>query len=159
MPSAGRPFTPELVTELVATGVLIAPLTLHAGISSLERGEAPYPERYRVPAATARLVNAVHQWGGRVIAVGTTVVRALETVAAPDGVIAPGEGSTDLVVSPRRGLRAIDGVLTGWHDPASSHLQLLDAAAGSELVTRSYEAARAADYLFHEFGDTHLILP
>jgi S-adenosylmethionine:tRNA ribosyltransferase-isomerase len=159
MPSAGRPFTPELVTELVATGVLIAPLTLHAGISSLERGEAPYPERYRVPAATARLVNAVHQWGGRVIAVGTTVVRALETVAAPDGVIAPGEGSTDLVVSPRRGLRAIDGVLTGWHDPASSHLQLLEAAAGSELVRRSYEAARAADYLFHEFGDTHLILP
>jgi S-adenosylmethionine:tRNA ribosyltransferase-isomerase len=159
MPSAGRPFTPELVTELIATGVLIAPLTLHAGISSLERGEAPYPERYRVPAVTARLVNAVHQWGGRVIAVGTTVVRALETVAAADGVIAPGEGSTNLVVSPRRGLRAIDGVLTGWHDPASSHLQLLDAAAGSELVRRSYEAARAADYLFHEFGDIHLILP
>ena len=73
------------MAELVARGVLFAPVTLHAGVSSLERGESPYPERYRVPAATARLVNAVRGWGGRVIAVGTTVVRALETVAAPDG--------------------------------------------------------------------------
>jgi S-adenosylmethionine:tRNA ribosyltransferase-isomerase len=159
MPSAGRPFTPELVTELVAGGVLVAPVTLHTGVSSLERGEIPYPEGYRVPAATARLVNAVHGWGGRVIAVGTTVVRALETVAAPDGLMDPGEGSTNLVVTPRRGLRAIDGLLTGWHDPASSHLKLLEAALGAELLERSYEAARAHDYLFHEFGDIHLILP
>jgi S-adenosylmethionine:tRNA ribosyltransferase-isomerase len=159
MPSAGRPFTAELVTELVAGGVLIAPVTLHTGVSSLDRGEAPYPERYRVPTATARLVNAVHDWGGHVIAVGTTVVRALETVAALDGGVAPGDGETSLVVSPRRGLRAIDGVLTGWHDLGSSHLELLEAAVGVELLERSYEAARARGYLFHEFGDTHLILP
>jgi S-adenosylmethionine:tRNA ribosyltransferase-isomerase len=159
MPSAGRPFTTEVVTELVAGGVLVAPITLHTGVSSLERGEAPYPERYRVPAATARLVNAVHGWGGRVIAVGTTVVRALETVAAPNGGVAPGEGSTNLVVTPERGLWAIDGLLTGWHEPAASHLDLLEAAAGAELLERSYEAARAHGYLSHEFGDTHLILP
>jgi S-adenosylmethionine:tRNA ribosyltransferase-isomerase len=159
MPSAGRPFTAELVTELVAGGVLVAPVTLHTGVSSLERGEPPYPERYRVSPPTAGLVNAVHDWGGRVIAVGTTVVRALETVASPDGVLAPGEGTTNLVVTPRRGLRAIDGLLTGWHDLASSHLELLEAAAGAQLLGRSYDAARARDYLFHEFGDTHLILP
>jgi S-adenosylmethionine:tRNA ribosyltransferase-isomerase len=159
MPSAARPFTAEIVTELVARGVLVAPVTLHTGVSSLERGEHPYPERYRVPAATARLVNATREWGGRVIAVGTTVVRALETVAAPDGTIATAEGWTNHVVTPRDGLRAIDGLLTGWHDPESSHLELLKAAMGPELVERSYRAALAQGYLFHEFGDTHLILP
>jgi S-adenosylmethionine:tRNA ribosyltransferase-isomerase len=159
MPSAGRPFTPRLVTELVAGGVLLAPVTLHAGVSSLERGETPYPERYRVPPTTARLVNAQRGWGGRVIAVGTTVVRALETVAAPDGVAAAGEGWTDLVVTPRRGLRVVDGLLTGWHDQASSHLELLEAAAGAALLELAYAAARARGYRFHEFGDAHLILP
>ena len=159
MPSAGRPFTARLVTELVARGVLIAPITLHAGVSSLERGEAPYPERYRVPDATARLVNAVHACDGRVIAVGTTVVRALETVAAPGGAVSPGEGSTDLVITPARGLRAVDGLLTGWHEADSSHLALLEAAAGRDLLARSYEAARAAGYVWHEFGDVNLLLP
>jgi len=159
MPSAGRPFTAELVTKLVARGILVAPLTLHTGVSSLERGEAPYPERYRVPAPTARLVNAVHGWAGRVIAVGTTVVRALETVADWDGVVAAGEGTTNLVVARGRGLRAIDGLLTGWHDLDSSHLELLEAAAGADLLERSYDAARAREYRLHEFGDTHLILP
>jgi S-adenosylmethionine:tRNA ribosyltransferase-isomerase len=159
MPSAARPFSAELVTELVARGVLFAPLTLHAGVSSLELGENPYPERYRVPAATARLVNGVHEWGGRVIAVGTTVVRALETVAAPDGAVSAGEGLTNLVVTPERGLRAVDGLLTGWHEPSSSHLRLLEAAAGPDLLRRSYEAAQAHGYRFHEFGDSHLILP
>jgi S-adenosylmethionine:tRNA ribosyltransferase-isomerase len=159
MPSAARPFTAELVTELVSAGVLIAPVTLHCGVSSLEAGETPYPERYRVPAETARLVNAVHGWGGRVIAVGTTVVRALETVAAPDSTVRPGDGLTRLVVSPDRPLRAIDGLITGWHEPESSHLSLLEAAAGSDLVRRSYDAAQAAGYRFHEFGDSHLILP
>jgi S-adenosylmethionine:tRNA ribosyltransferase-isomerase len=159
MPSAGRPFSAELVTALVARGVLLAPVTLHTGVSSLERGEAPHPERFRVPAATAQLVNAVHGWGGRVIAVGTTVVRALETVAAPDGTIAPGAGLTDLVVTPERGLTAIDGLLTGWHEPDSSHLDLLEAAAGAELLERSYRAAHAHGYRWHEFGDSHLILP
>jgi S-adenosylmethionine:tRNA ribosyltransferase-isomerase len=158
MPSAARPFTADLVTELMARGVLFAPVTLHAGVSSLELGESPYPERYRVPAATARLVNAVHEWGGRVIAVGTTVVRALETVAAPEGALSKGEGLTRLLVTPERGLRAIDGLITGWHEPRSSHLQMLEAAAGEELLGRSYDAARVHGYRFHEFGDSHLIL-
>jgi S-adenosylmethionine:tRNA ribosyltransferase-isomerase len=158
MPSAGRPFTTRLVTELAARGVLIAPVTLHTGVSSPERDEPPYPERYRVPVTTARLVNAVRGWGGRVIAAGTTVVRALETVAGPDGAVAPGEGWTGLVVTPERGLRAVDGLLTGWHMPESSHLQMLQAVAGADLLERSYRAAREHGYLFHEFGETHLIL-
>jgi S-adenosylmethionine:tRNA ribosyltransferase-isomerase len=160
MPSAGRPFTAALVTELVARGVLVAPITLHTGVSSPERGEAsPYPERYRVPASTARLVVAVHGWGGRVIAVGTTVVRALETVADADGSVDAGKGWTSLMVTPERGLRAVDGLLTGWHEPESSHLQLLETAAGSELLERSYRVAEAHGYLWHEFGDVQLILP
>ena len=160
MPSAGRPFTTELVTALVARGVLVAPLTLHTGVSSPELGEPPYPERYRVPETTARLVNAVHEWGGRVIAVGTTVVRALETVAAPGRhACAAGAGWTSLVVTPERGLRTVDGLITGWHEPEASHLLMLEAAAGPELLERSYHAAAERGYLWHEFGDIHLILP
>jgi S-adenosylmethionine:tRNA ribosyltransferase-isomerase len=159
MPSAARPFTPELVAELVARGVLFAPITLHAGVSSLEEGEDPYPERYEVPRTTAWLVNAVRARGGRAIAVGTTVVRALETVAAPDGTVASGAGYTDLVITPERGLRAVDGLLTGWHEPESSHLKLLEAAAGRALLARSYRVARGHGYAWHEFGDSHLILP
>jgi S-adenosylmethionine:tRNA ribosyltransferase-isomerase len=159
MPSAGRPFTPELVAALAARGTLVAPLVLHTGVSSLERGEAPYPERYAVPEETARLVNAVRWWGGRVIAVGTTAVRALETVADEHGSVAAGEGWTRLVISPGRGLRAVDGLITGWHEPEASHLQMLEAVAGPELLERSYEAALREGYLWHEFGDSHLILP
>jgi len=159
MPSAARAFTPELVTELVARGVMFAPVTLHCGVSSLEAGESPYPEPYDVPAQTAWLVNAVRWQGGRVIAVGTTVVRALETVAAPEGFVAAGSGVTNLTVTPERGLRAVDGLITGWHEPESSHLSLLEAAAGPDLLRRSYEAACAGGYRFHEFGDSHLILP
>jgi len=159
LPSAGRPFTAELVTELVSRGVIIAPVTLHTGVSSPERSEPPYPERYRVPAATARLVNAARGWGGRAIAVGTTVVRALETVAAPDGVVSAGEGWTSLVVMPNRPPVAVDALLTGWHEPEASHQQLLEAVAGADLLRRSYRAARARGYLWHEFGDVHLILP
>jgi S-adenosylmethionine:tRNA ribosyltransferase-isomerase len=159
MPSAGRPFSHELVTALVARGVVIAPIVLHTGVSSLEEGEDPYPERFRVLRETARLVNAVRGWGGRVIAVGTTVVRALETVAQPDGSVGPEEGWTHLVVTPERGLSTVDGLLTGWHEPTSSHLDLLRAAAGEELLARSYDAALRNGYRWHEFGDSHLILP
>jgi S-adenosylmethionine:tRNA ribosyltransferase-isomerase len=159
MPSAGRPFTHDVVTALVARGIAIAPVVLHTGVSSLEEGEAPYPERYRVPEATARLVAATRRWGGRVIAVGTTVVRALETAARPDGRVSAAAGWTDLVVTSDRPLRAVDGLLTGWHEPGASHLHLLDAVAGRELVARSYEAALARGYLWHEFGDVHLIVP
>jgi len=159
MPSAARPFSAELVTALVAGGVLFAPITLHCGVSSLEAGESPYPERYRVPAATARLVNSVRWWGGRVIAVGTTVVRALESAADRDGVVSAADGLTSLVVSPERGVRVIDGLITGWHEPDSSHLRLLESVAGPELLRRAYAAADSAGYRFHEFGDSHLILP
>jgi S-adenosylmethionine:tRNA ribosyltransferase-isomerase len=159
MPSAGRPFTPELITRLVAHGTLVAPLVLHTGVSSPERHEPPYPERYEVPESTARLVNHVRAGGGRVIAVGTTVVRALETAAAPDGTVTAAEGWTGLVITPERGLYAIDGLITGWHEPQASHLQLLEAAAGEPLLRRCYDEALAAGYLWHEFGDSHLILP
>ncbi len=159
MASAGRPFTAELVTRLVASGIHVAPLTLHTGVSSPERGEAPYPERYRVPETTARLVNAVHGWGGRVIAVGTTVVRALESVAASDGTVTAGEGWTNLVLSPERGIYAVDGLITGWHEPAASHLDLMRAIADEDLLDRCYGEALEHGYLWHEFGDSHLILP
>ena len=159
MPSAGRPFTPELITRLVASGVLVAPITLHTGVSSQEWHERPYPERFRVPWHTASLINSVHDWGGRVIAVGTTVVRAVETVAEPDGKVAPDEGWASLVVTPERGFWAIDGLLTGLHEPDSSHIDILRAAAGDELLARSYDAALEQGYRWHEFGDSHLILP
>jgi S-adenosylmethionine:tRNA ribosyltransferase-isomerase len=158
MASAGRPLTAELITRLVAGGVLVAPVTLHTGVSSPERNEPPYPERFRVPEQTARLVGAVHGWGGRVIAVGTTVVRALETVAQPDGTVAAGEGWTHLVVTPERGLWTVDGLLTGLHEPEASHLDLLRAAAGEALVDRSYSEAIEHGYRWHEFGDSHLIV-
>ena len=158
MASAGRPFTPELITRLVAGGVLVAPVTLHTGVSSQERHEPPFAERYRVPEQTARLVNAVRGWGGRVLAVGTTVVRALETVADRDGTVTAGEGWTDLVVTPERGLWAVDGLLSGFHESQSSHLDLLRAAAGEELLRRSYAAALVHGYRWHEFGDSHLIV-
>jgi S-adenosylmethionine:tRNA ribosyltransferase-isomerase len=159
MPSAGRPFTPELVTALVTRGTAVVPVTLHTGVSSQEAGEPPYPERYAVPPATARLVNAARAGGGRVVAVGTTVVRALETVATQDGTIAAGGGWTRHVVTPQAGVRAVDGLLTGWHEPEATHLLMLEAVGGRPLVERSYALARRAGYLWHEFGDVHLIVP
>ncbi|HEX7300521.1 MAG TPA: S-adenosylmethionine:tRNA ribosyltransferase-isomerase [Solirubrobacteraceae bacterium] len=159
MPSAGRPLTAEVLTALVAKGVAVAPLVLHTGVSSPEHSERPYPERYRVPASTARMVQATRRWGGRVVAVGTTVVRALEAVAGADGTVHAGEGWTALVVTPARGVRAVDGLLTGWHEPEASHLDVLHAVGGRQLVERSYAAALEAGYLWHEFGDLHLIMP
>jgi S-adenosylmethionine:tRNA ribosyltransferase-isomerase len=158
MPSAARPFTPRVVTDLVRRGVTIAPLVLHTGVASLEGGESPYPERYRVPAPTAALVNDVHARGGRVVAVGTTVVRALETVVDARGIVHPGEGWTELVVTPERGVRAVDGLLTGWHEPVATHLLMLEAVAGRCALEQAYAAAWAEGYLWHEFGDSHLLL-
>jgi S-adenosylmethionine:tRNA ribosyltransferase-isomerase len=155
MPSAGRPFTDRLVRRLLARGIAFAPITLHTGVSSLEAGEPPYPERFRVPAATAKAVNDAE----RVIAVGTTVVRALESVASADGTVEPVEGWTRLFVDPDRGVRAVDGMITGWHEPESSHLAMLEAIAGRDTIERSYAAARAHGYRWHEFGDSHLLLP
>jgi S-adenosylmethionine:tRNA ribosyltransferase-isomerase len=138
--------------------VLIAPLTLHAGVSSPERHEAPFPEEFSVPAATARTVNAVRRWGGRVVAVGTTVVRALETVAAADGRVTAGDGWTSLVITPEREPHVVDALLTGWHEPEASHLRLLEAISGRELLERCYRAALDSGYRWHEFGDSHLVL-
>jgi S-adenosylmethionine:tRNA ribosyltransferase-isomerase len=159
MPSAGRPFTPEVVTRLVAHGVGVTPLVLHTGVSSLEAGEDPYPERFSVPAETAERVTTTRRRGGRVIAVGTTVVRALESSVGSGGSVEAGEGWTDLVVTPGRGVAVVDGLLTGWHEPQASHLRLLEAVAGRDLLERSYAAAIACGYRWHEFGDLHLILP
>jgi len=157
--SAGRAFTPELITRLVAAGIDVAPLVLHCGVASLEDHEPPYAEWYEVPAATARRINSARAAGGRVVAVGTTVVRALETVADATGVVHPGSGWTEVVITPARPVRAIDGLLTGWHEPRASHLAMLEAITGTDLLRASYDAALQAGYHWHEFGDLHLILP
>ncbi len=159
MPSAGRAFTSELITRLVARGVQIAPLILHTGVASLETHEPPYAEMYRVPVQTAEIVTHARQAGRCVIAVGTTAVRALETVTQPDGITYPGAGWTELVITPERGLRAVTGLLTGLHEPESTHLAMLAALAGRAHLERAYAAALEQRYLWHEFGDLHLILP
>lgn len=157
MPSAARPFTPELVTRLVAQGVAIAPVTLHTGVSSQEAGEAPQPERFAVTASTASVVNTARAGGGRVVAVGTTATRAIESSVA-DGRVAPGHGWTERVVTPADPPVVIDGLITGWHDPEASHLLLVEAVAGTDLTQRAYAAAVAENYLWHEFGDAALLL-
>jgi S-adenosylmethionine:tRNA ribosyltransferase-isomerase len=161
MPSASRPFTPEMVTKLVARGVMIAPLTLHTGVSSLEGDEEPYPEPFDVPPVTTRLVTTARLAGGRVIAAGTTVVRALESAArgSADGELAATSGWTHHVVTPETGAQVVDGLLTGLHEPRSSHLRMLSAFAEAGLLRRCYAAAIEHQYLWHEFGDVHLLLP
>jgi S-adenosylmethionine:tRNA ribosyltransferase-isomerase len=170
MPSAGRAFTPELITRLVANGVRVVPLILHTGVASLEDDEPPYEEFYRVPPETAEAVNAARRAGRRVIAVGTTVVRALETVTDRDGSTHPGEGWTDVFITPERGIRSVDAMLTGLHEPRSTHLSMLEAlvasvsacplaTSGTEHLEVAYSEALRRGYLWHEFGDLHLILP
>lgn len=159
MPSAARPFTPELVAALVRKGIVFAPLTLHTGVSSQETGEPPFPERFGVPPTTAELVNSARRNGHRVVAVGTTATRAVETASDERGSVHPASGWTELVITPRRGVRVVDGIITGWHEPAASHLQLLEAVAGSHLLERAYSHALRAGYRWHEFGDLHLVLP
>jgi S-adenosylmethionine:tRNA ribosyltransferase-isomerase len=159
MPSAGRPFTDQVVTNLVTRGVTLAPIVLHTGVSSQEAGEPPQPERFSVPEPTARLVNVTRQAGGRVIAVGTTVTRALESAAGQDGSVRAGHGWTDLVLGPARPARAVTGLVTGWHAPGASHLALLTAVAGADLVARAYAEAVRSGYRWHEFGDSCLLLP
>jgi S-adenosylmethionine:tRNA ribosyltransferase-isomerase len=159
MPSAGRAFTPELLTRLIAKGVQIAPLILHTGVASLEDHEPPFEEFYRVPLETARMTNQARADGRRVIAVGTTVVRALETVTDSHNITHPGEGWTRLIITPQRGARAVNGLLTGWHEPKATHLAMLEAIAGKHHLEIAYSAALENGYLWHEFGDLHLILP
>jgi S-adenosylmethionine:tRNA ribosyltransferase-isomerase len=158
MPSAGRPFTARALCALRARGIGIAKLVLHTGVSSLERGERPYPERLSVSCGTADAVNRAHARGNRVIAVGTTVVRALESAVDEHGAVHARSGWTGLVVTPETGVRAVDGLLTGWHEPDASHLLMLEAIAGRPLLERSYASALAHGYRWHEFGDVHLIM-
>jgi S-adenosylmethionine:tRNA ribosyltransferase-isomerase len=159
MPSAARPFTARLVAELVSRGVQFAPVTLHTGVASAEAHEPPYPERFAVPETSARLINAARAGDGRVVAVGTTAVRAVESASGSDGVVRAREGWTDLVVTPARGVRVVDGLLTGLHEPEASHLLMLEAVAGRAAIERGYEEALRGRYLWHEFGDVHLVLP
>jgi S-adenosylmethionine:tRNA ribosyltransferase-isomerase len=159
MPSAARPFTAALVAELVSRGVQFAPITLHTGVASAEAHESPYPERFSVPEASARLINAARAGGGRVVAVGTTAVRAVESAVGADGVVRARAGWTDLVITPERGVRVVDGLLTGLHEPEASHLLMLEAIAGRAAIGRCSEEALRGLYLWHEFGDVHLILP
>jgi len=159
MPSAGRPITRELISRLVAHDITVAPITLHCGVSSPESHEPPFPEWYEVPERTAQQIAAARNRGVRVIAVGTTVVRALESAGGPDRCSCARSGWTGLVVTPDCGVSVVDGLITGWHEPEASHLQLLEALTGPDLLARSYDAALDAGYLWHEFGDSHLILP
>ncbi len=159
MPSAGRPFTNALVVELMAAGVTVAPIVLHCGVSSPEANEPPTPERFDVPTDTARLVRSATTAGRRVVAVGTTVVRALESAVGGDGRVRAAHGWTDLVLSPQHPARVVTGLVTGLHAPEASHLMLLEAVAGSGLVGDAYAAAVEARYLWHEFGDSMLFLP
>jgi len=163
MPSASRPFTAEMIARLVVRGVTIAPITLHTGVSSLEGDEEPYPEPYDIPPATARLVDATRRAGGRVVAVGTTVVRALETAAAAreqaGSPLPASSGWTHHLVTPQTPPRVVDALFTGLHEPRSTHLLMLNAFAGAGLLRRCYAAAVQHSYLWHEFGDVHLLLP
>jgi S-adenosylmethionine:tRNA ribosyltransferase-isomerase len=161
MPSAGRPLTERVLVRLAASGVVVAPVVLHTGVSSQETHEPPQPERYVVPAATARLVESTRRAGHRVVGVGTTVVRALETAGEGDGRVRAAAGWTSLVLGPQRPARIVDGLLTGLHEAGTSHLDLLRAVAGDRLVDRAYDAVTHGPrrYLWHEFGDTMLFLP
>ena len=158
MPSAARAFTGAVVSHLAGSGVAIASIVLHTGVSSLDAGESPYPERYEVPASTSSAIERARASGGRVVAVGTTVVRALETMASADGTVRSGAGWTDLTITPERGVHAVDALLTGFHTPKGSHLSLLEAFAGRAHLARAYDAALRGHYLWHEFGDLHLIV-
>ena len=160
MPSAGRPFTPEAITRLVAKGIGVVPVVLHTGVASLEADELPYPERMAVPWSTAEAVNTAHRGGHRVIAVGTTVVRALETAAGDDGAVVAYDGWTRPGDHPgrwrpRRG-RDDHGVARAGLVPP------VDAGSRrrSTLLRGLLRGGRLAQgFRWHEFGDTHLILP
>lgn len=163
MPSAARPFTQRTVDGLRAKGVSIAGLLLHTGVSSLEidteqiEEHRLYAEPFSVPVATAKAVNQARAEGRRVIAVGTTVVRALES--AWDGRhIQARKGFTGAYIHPGTGSQTVDGLITGLHDPKASHLAMLYAVAGQPMIRSAYQEAVGGGYLWHEFGDSHLIL-
>jgi S-adenosylmethionine:tRNA ribosyltransferase-isomerase len=163
MPSAGRPLSWEMLLHLRQKGVETASLVLHTGLSStrddaVDALHPNYDEAFTVPPETADAVNRAHAAGGRVIAVGTTVVRALESVTGEDGISHAGHGRTRLRITPHAHLHAVDGLLTGLHEPQASHLDLLSAFIRPEHLAPAYGEALAHGYLWHEFGDMNLIL-
>lgn len=157
MPSAARPFTPRVLDALRAKGVEIAAITLHCGVASFEAPERPGMERFTVSHSTAERINATRRRGGRVIAIGTTVLRALESALDGDDVIAA-SGWTDLVIDDRHHVRSADGMLTGFHDGNATHIWILQAFLDRELLASAYDEAAEEQYRYHEFGDVHLIL-
>jgi S-adenosylmethionine:tRNA ribosyltransferase-isomerase len=159
MPSAGRAFSEDVLANLAQRAIRFETLTLHTGVASLESHESPYEEQFSVPPTTAEAVQATWLAGGHVVAVGTTVVRALESATDEHGRVIPTQGWTDLVITPDRGVRVVDGLLTGFHEPEASHLAMLEAIAGRRHLEKTYRAALDGGYLWHEFGDLHLILP
>ncbi|MCP4442124.1 MAG: S-adenosylmethionine:tRNA ribosyltransferase-isomerase [Aureispira sp.] len=159
MPSAGRAFTPELVTQLVSKGIQIIPILLHTGVASLEANERPYSEYYKISQHSAAQLNLAKQQNKRIVAVGTTVVRTLETkFDISSNQFRYGEGWTDIFITPQRGIHSINGLLTGMHEPKASHLYMLEALANREHLALCYQEAIEQEYLWHEFGDLHLIL-
>ncbi len=163
MPSAGRALTWELLLNLRRRGVGMAALCLHTGLSStrddaIDATHPNYDEEYRVSAETAQVVNETHARGGRVVAVGTTVVRALETVAQQDGTISPAHALTRLHIDARHKLRAVDALITGLHEQQASHLDLLSAFVEPRRLEWAYNEAIEQGYLWHEFGDLNLII-
>jgi S-adenosylmethionine:tRNA ribosyltransferase-isomerase len=165
MPSAGRPFTRALLDGLEARGIGLTTITLHTGVSSLEVEQEDlarltmYAEPFEVNAEAARHVNATRQRGGRVIGVGTTAVRALESAWDDrSGRLRPARGFTRRFVQPESHRGVVDGLITGLHDPRATHLAMLYAVAGRDLVLEGYREAVARGYLWHEFGDSHLLL-
>jgi len=163
-PSAGRPLRWSLLEAMRQKGVALATLTHGAGLSNTGDpaidAALPLPERYEIPRATVDAVAAARAGGGRVIAVGTTVVRALEGSAADHGgELVAGAGVTAFKLGPGTRRRVVDGVLTGMHEPSSSHFQLLLAFADDALLRRAHSHALSHGYLWHEFGDSCLVLP
>ena len=159
MPSAGRAFTPELVTRLISKGVQIVPIILHTGVASLELNERPYDEYFKVSQSTADAINLARKKGRRIIAIGTTAIRAIESATDQHGKVHAKEGWTDLYITPQRGLFVTDALLTGFHEPEASHLMMLEALTGRNHLEVTYHHALKNEYQWHEFGDLHLILP
>lgn len=163
MPSAGRPLSWQLLQELKRQGIGLATIQLHTSLSStrddaIDGTHPNYEEEFQVSPATAAVVNKSHEQGGRVIAVGTTVVRALETVARSDGAVEAGQGLNHLHIDSSHRLRAVDGLLTGFHEPQASHLDLLSALVAPRFLENAYAEAISNRYLWHEFGDMNLII-
>ena len=163
MPSAGRALTWELLLRLRRRGIDFAPLSLHTSLSSsrddvIDAAHPNYAEHYEISSRTADQVDETRRCGGRVVAVGTTVVRALETAASEDGTVRAETGWTRLHIDGRHALKTVDGLLTGLHEPQASHLDLLSAFVAPARLQAAYDEAVAQGYLWHEFGDANLII-